>query len=138
MLETGSYLISLAYNVRQGFPLSTYGETALIAAQNVVIAVLVLRYGGRSAGVAGGFVAGLGGVVWGLFDERVVGGRALGWLQAGAGVLGVASKGPQIWTVWREGGTGMLSAFAVSCCPWWGAECWVMGDGVAFWGRDGC
>ncbi|KAK3217526.1 hypothetical protein GRF29_1g3309996 [Pseudopithomyces chartarum] len=38
LLESGSYLISLAYNVRHGFPFSTYGETALILVQNVVIA----------------------------------------------------------------------------------------------------
>ncbi|TVY40005.1 Mannose-P-dolichol utilization defect 1 protein-like protein [Lachnellula subtilissima] len=87
-LETSAYLISLAYNYRQGFPFSTYGETALIAVQNVVIAVLVLNYSGKSAGAAVYF-------------------------QAGAGVLGVASKLPQIAAVWQEGGTGQLSAFAV-------------------------
>jgi mannose-P-dolichol utilization defect protein 1 len=35
-------------------------------------------------------------------------------LQAGAGVIGVASKLPQIFTIWQEGGTGQLSSFAVS------------------------
>lgn len=121
-LETASYLISLAYNVRQGFPFSTYGETALIAAQNVVIAVLVLRFGGRSAAAAG-FVAALAVAGGALFDARVVDGRLLGVLQAGAGVLGVASKAPQIWTVWRAGGTGQLSAFAV--CSFF-SECWPL------------
>jgi mannose-P-dolichol utilization defect protein 1 len=38
----------------------------------------------------------------------------MGLLQAGAGALGVASKLPQIITVWQQGGTGQLSAFAVS------------------------
>jgi len=116
VLETASYLISLAYNVRQGFPFSTFGETALIAAQNVVIAVLVLQFSGKSAAAAG-FVAGLAVVAYALFDGRVVDGRLLGYLQAGAGVLGVASKAPQIWTVWRTGGTGQLSAFAVGFWP---------------------
>ena len=37
----------------------------------------------------------------------------MGSLMAGAGTLGVVSKLPQIWTVWKEGGTGQLSAFAV-------------------------
>ncbi|KAL8786494.1 MAG: hypothetical protein Q9195_008199 [Heterodermia aff. obscurata] len=112
MLETGGFVATLAYNARQGFPFSTYGETALIALQNVVICVLVLRYQGRS-GVAGGVVAGLAAVLWGLMDERVVSGGALGYVQAVAGNLAVASKMPQIWTVWRQGGTGQLSAFAV-------------------------
>ena len=98
--------------MRQGFPFSTYGELALIAAQNVVIAVLVLRFAGRGA-AAGVFVAGLAAAGWALFDERTVDARMLSYLQAGAGVLGVASKMPQIWTVWQQGGTGQLSAFAV-------------------------
>ncbi|KAG7130020.1 Mannose-P-dolichol utilization defect 1 protein like [Verticillium longisporum] len=34
-------------------------------------------------------------------------------LQAGAGVVGVASKIPQILAIWQEGGTGQLSAFTV-------------------------
>ena len=112
LLETSSLLISLAYNVRQGFPFSTYGELALIAAQNVVIAVLVLRFGGRSA-AAGVFVAGLAAAGYALFDGSVVDMKTLSYLQAGAGALGVASKVPQILTVWQQGGTGQLSAFAV-------------------------
>jgi mannose-P-dolichol utilization defect protein 1 len=34
-------------------------------------------------------------------------------LQAGSGVLSIASKLPQILTVYNQGGTGQLSAFAV-------------------------
>lgn len=112
-LETCGFVASLAYNARQGFPFSTYGETALIAVQNAVICVLVLHFRGRDK-TAGGLVAGLGAGLWALMNEGVVGGRELGYVQAVAGNLGVASKVPQIWTVWREGGTGQLSAFAVS------------------------
>lgn len=112
-LETASFLITLAYNVRSGWPFSTYGETALILVQDVVIAVLVLHFGGAD-GVAGGFVAGVVGVGYALLGPvEVVDQKALGYLQAGAGVLGLASKVPQIVTVWRQGGTGQLSAFAV-------------------------
>ncbi|KAH0538266.1 hypothetical protein FGG08_005137 [Glutinoglossum americanum] len=111
-LETAGYTISLAYNVRQGFPFSTYGETALIAVQNVVIAVLVLRFSGKGAEAAG-FVAALAVLGAALFREDVVGGGILSVFQVAAGLLGVVSKAPQIWTVWKEGGTGQLSAFAV-------------------------
>lgn len=97
-----------------GWPFSTYGETALIGAQNVVIAALVLHFGGKSA-AAGIFVAGMAVAGAALFDERIVSGGLMGQLMAAAGVLGVASKAPQIWTVWKQGGTGQLSAFAV--CP---------------------
>lgn len=113
LLETAAYLISLAYNFRNGFPFSTYGETALIVGQNIVISVLVLNYSGR-ASAAAVFVAALAGTVAALFAENVVPAQALGYLQAGAGVLGVASKVPQILTIFQQGSTGQLSAFAVS------------------------
>jgi len=44
LLETAAYLIGLAYNFRQGFPISTYGETGLILVQNVVITALVVSF----------------------------------------------------------------------------------------------
>ena len=76
----------------------------------------MLGFAGRWAGAA---VWGVGvvGAVGVLMGGGVLGERELGWLQVGAGVLGVVSKVPQIWTVWREGGTGQLSAFAVSFFP---------------------
>ncbi|PGH12508.1 hypothetical protein AJ79_04252 [Helicocarpus griseus UAMH5409] len=113
-LETASLLITLAYNARQKFPFSTYGESALIAAQDVVVGVLVLAFSGQSAG-AGAFVAAVAGVVYALLfsGDTLVDNATMGYLQAGAGMLGVASKVPQIATVWKEGGTGQLSAFAV-------------------------
>jgi mannose-P-dolichol utilization defect protein 1 len=113
LLETASFLITLAYNARQGNPFSTYGESALIAAQNVAIASLVLHYGGKSAGAAV-FVAGLAAAGYALFAPGVIDAKTMSMLQAGAGVLGVASKLPQIVAIWQEGGTGQLSAFAVS------------------------
>lgn len=113
-LETTSLLITLAYNARQKFPFSTYGEAALIAVQDVVVGVLVLVFSGQSAS-AGAFVASVVGVVYALLfsGETIVDNHTMGYLQAAAGLLGIASKVPQIWTVWSEGGTGQLSAFAV-------------------------
>lgn len=115
-LETSAYLVGLAYNTRNGFPFSTYGETALIAVQNVVIAVLVLHYVGKGP-LAGAFVAALAGAGYALFSETVISMEQLKYLQAAAGLVGVASKVPQIVTVWQEGGTGQLSAFAVGFFP---------------------
>ena len=65
LLETASYLISLAYNIRNGFPFSTFGETAFILVQNVVITLLVLNYSGR-AGLAAVWVATLAAAVLAL------------------------------------------------------------------------
>lgn len=112
-LETSALLIGLAYNVRQGFPFSTFGESAFLLAQNVVISVLVLRYSGRAAAAAL-FVAGLAAAAAALFSSDVVDAPLLSYFQAGAGALGVASKLPQIVAIWQQGGTGQLSAFAVS------------------------
>jgi mannose-P-dolichol utilization defect 1 len=113
LLETTSFLITLAYNVRSGWPFSTYGETALILAQNVIITVLVLHFTGRN-GLAGTFIAGVAAAIYALLvSDTAVNTELMNYLQAGAGVLSVASKLPQILTVYREGGTGQLSAFAV-------------------------
>ncbi|KAM7200463.1 choline-sulfatase [Rhypophila sp. PSN 637] len=111
-LETSSLLTSLAYNFRNQNPFSTYGESALIMGQNVIITMLVLKYSGQP-GLAAVFVALLAVGVYSLFDSKVVNMDALSYLQAGAGVVGAASKLPQILTIWQEGGTGQLSAFAV-------------------------
>nr|POE83812.1 mannose-p-dolichol utilization defect 1 protein like [Quercus suber] len=59
------------------------------------------------------FLAGLAAAAYVLLNETVTPMPTLQLLQAGAGVLGVASKLPQIITIAREGGTGQLSAFAV-------------------------
>jgi mannose-P-dolichol utilization defect protein 1 len=113
VLESGAYLISLSYNVRHGFPFSTYGETALILIQNIAIASLVLNYSGRQPAIAA-WIAGLAGAGYLLFNENQVNEANLSLAMSAAGVLGVAAKIPQILTIWTEGGTGQLSAFAVS------------------------
>ncbi|KAM5468320.1 hypothetical protein MauCBS54593_005061 [Microsporum audouinii] len=113
-LETTSFLITLAYNARQGFPFSTYGEVALIAVQDIVVSVLVLVFSGQTAS-AGAFLAAVVGIVYALLfsGETIVDQATMGYLQAGAGLLGIASKLPQIWTIWSQGGIGQLSSFAV-------------------------
>lgn len=87
----------------------------MIAAQNVVICLLVLRFHGKDV-LAAGFLGGLIVGSWALGNERVVDMGLLTKAQMGAGVVGVASKVPQIYTIWKQGGTGQLSAFAVSGC----------------------
>ncbi|KAI0998226.1 hypothetical protein K3495_g9968 [Podosphaera aphanis] len=112
LLETSSYLISLAYSFRQGFPLSTFGETGFIMIQNVVIAALVLHYSGKASASAP-FVAGFAICAVALLKPTIVDMETLSYLQAAAGTLGIASKLPQIIAIWEAGETGQLSAFAV-------------------------
>ncbi|EXJ95844.1 mannose-P-dolichol utilization defect 1 [Capronia coronata CBS 617.96] len=113
LLETASFVITLAYNVRNGFPFSTYGETSLIAIQDVVISVLILVYSNKTA-QAGAFLAAVGSAVYALMvSDTLVNNTQMTSLQAGAGGLSIASKIPQILAIYRQGGTGQLSAFAV-------------------------
>lgn len=112
LLETSSYLITLLYNIRNQFPFSTYGEMAFIVIQDIAISVLVLQYSGR-ASAAAVFVAGLAAAGYAMYSDSICPMGTMQYLQAGAGVLGVASKVPQIATIFQEGGTGQLSAFAV-------------------------
>lgn len=112
-LETASLLITMSYGVRNQFPFSTYGESVFVGIQDVVVAVLVLTFANRPIAAAT-FIAALAASVYALlFDTTLVDSQTMSYLQAGAGALGVASKAPQIFTIWREGGTGQLSAFAV-------------------------
>ncbi|KAF3082720.1 hypothetical protein TWF569_004724 [Orbilia oligospora] len=112
LLETGAYAISIAYNFRNGFPFSTFGETALIVVQNLVIAVLILHFTGKG-GYAGVLIAGFAAAAYALLGGDVVSEKAMTVLQASTIPISLASKVPQIYTVWKEGGTGQLSAFAV-------------------------
>lgn len=113
-LETTSFLITFAYNARQGFPFSTYGESALIAVQDIVVSILVLAFSNQAA-TAGAFLAGVAGILYALLfsGQTLVDDATIGYLQAGSGALSVVSKVPQIYTIWKQGGTGQLSAFAV-------------------------
>ncbi|RKF77730.1 Mannose-P-dolichol utilization defect 1 protein-like protein [Golovinomyces cichoracearum] len=110
--ESASYLFSLAYCIRQRFPFNAYGETALILIQNIIIACLILHFNERNSAAAL-FVAGLATIAYVLFEPTVIDIKALSYFQAASGALSVGSKIPQIITIWRQGGTGQLSAFSV-------------------------
>jgi len=113
LLETASFMVSLVYNVRNRFPFSSYGETAFIVVQNVAICFLVLEYSGKG-NLGSVLIAALAGAGFLLFNSDLVSMELLQYLQMGAGVVGAASKLPQIFAIFREGGTGQLSAFTVS------------------------
>ncbi|CAG8973069.1 hypothetical protein HYALB_00009373 [Hymenoscyphus albidus] len=112
LLETGALLVGLAYNKRQENPFSTYGENALILAQNVVIAVLVLNYTGKPSAAAL-FVAGLAASAYALFSNDILDMPTLYTINGAAATIGVASKLPQILANWQQGSTGVLSAVTV-------------------------
>ena len=115
LLESTSFLIALAYNIRNQFPFSTYGETALILMQDIVITVLICAYARpANPAVAGAFLAFVLAATYALIvSPDLVSATQMTYLQSSAGLLGLASKLPSILTVYQEGGTGQLSAFAV-------------------------
>jgi mannose-P-dolichol utilization defect protein 1 len=113
LLETTAYLITVAYNLRQGNPFSTFGEIGLLAVQNVVISALVLEFQGKRAAAAT-FIAALGAAGYALFNPQVIDMEMLQYAQAATIPLGLASKLPQIISIARQKSTGQLSAFAVS------------------------
>ena len=116
LLETLAFLITLAYNVRSGWPFSTYGETALILAQDVVIGALILQFsqGKYPANTAPAtFVVLIAGAIYALFSPSVVPAAWLQYLQSASLVLSISSKVPQIISNWTNASTGQLSAFAV-------------------------
>ena len=118
LLETTAYIITLAYNFRSGFPFSTFGETALIAIQNVAIAVLVLHFTATAKNTTSPypavFVAGVAAAGYALFTPSIVSMELLRNLQMFVTIpLGLMSKIPQILDVQRNKSTGQLSAFAV-------------------------
>lgn len=113
-LEIVAQLISLAYNFRNGFPFSTFGETALIVIQNVVIAALILTYKNKKAQAALLFVN-IAFFVNALFNPTagMVNNDVLNMLQTATIPIGLASKLPQIYTNFANKSTGKLSTFSV-------------------------
>ncbi|KAM0702294.1 hypothetical protein Q7P35_011204 [Cladosporium inversicolor] len=112
LLETASLMVTLVYNVRNKFPFSSFGETAFIVVQNVAICFLVLEYSGKG-NMGSMLIAALAGAGFLLFNSDIVSAELLQYLQMGAGAVAALSKLPQIIAIFREGGTGQLSAFTV-------------------------
>ncbi|KAI9227330.1 MAG: hypothetical protein DHS80DRAFT_17346 [Piptocephalis tieghemiana] len=112
LMETAGSFVVLAYNVRNGFPFSTYGETIFITVQNLIVLALMYTYAGRFTGLAttGSLLAAL---TYALFSPPFVSSEMLALLQAATIPLFLASKVPQIYDNYRNKSTGQLSAFTV-------------------------
>ncbi|KAK9375043.1 uncharacterized protein V1513DRAFT_443548 [Lipomyces chichibuensis] len=112
-LEAASYLGMLSYAVGAGFPFSTYGEQAFLWIQDVSVLLLLLVYSGRSAMAVGVVPVVLGTAYYLVLD---VPGPSMAFrttLQAVTIPLNLASKIPQIITIFKSKSTGQLSAVSV-------------------------
>lgn len=112
LLETLAASITFGYNVRAGNPFSTYGETLFMALQNLVVLVLLGFYRDRMMRVVllmslySVFMSSL--LIPSYFTDATV--RSL---QAVTIPLNMVSRLPQILIIWRNHGTGQLSALTV-------------------------
>ncbi|WVO14788.1 hypothetical protein L204_102426 [Cryptococcus depauperatus] len=160
-LETTAYGINLAYNSRNKFPFSTYGENFFMGIQNVIITLLILKLG-PSSNTFGGGMSGIGSkqlaVNQNTNNKKVAIGAALiatacvflwsdllcpmtilALLQAATLPLSLIAKAPQIMSNHRNRSTGNLSPFAVfngllGCLARVFTNKQEVGDTLIFWG----
>ncbi|GAA5836630.1 hypothetical protein JCM9279_000449 [Rhodotorula babjevae] len=114
VLDTAATAITVAYNVRSGFPFSTYGEMVFLLAQNAVLITLITSYSPRPTlprlvPLAIFFSS----LAYALSSTALVPASALAVLQTFTIPLSLSSKLPQIISNARAGSTGQLSAFLV-------------------------
>lgn len=158
VLDTASLAITVAYNVRNGFPFSTYGENGFLLIQNVVILLLIIGFSTSSkpalttpsgtkitpiptrnktpllAFTAISIAASLY-----LLLSPILPMSALTLLLTSTLPLTLSSKFPQIIQNYTNGSTGQLSAFLVfnstaGCLARLFTTQTETGDQVLWWG----
>lgn len=103
------YIITVAYNLANGYAFSTFGDTAICALQNVVIVALIFRLGSVRRGTQVALAATLAAAGWWLLSGRCPP-ALLTALQAGSVVLlALGGRLPQILLNLRRGDSGELS-----------------------------
>jgi len=110
LLELLAVTSSGVYGVAKGFPFGAYGESLFLGFQTLIIALLVLRYGGKTVQAFLFFNLYLGLVFCGLKYVPV---ETLWYGQAANIPMVVVGKLIQIITNFNNGHTGQLSAVTV-------------------------
>lgn len=117
LLETASYLINLSYNFRQHNDFTTFGESAFLSLQNIVILLLILYYSGLTKYI-NGFVGLLSLAFYSLFanpegNTGVLSNDYIKSLTKLTIPLIIFSKLPQISNNFKNKSTGQLSIVSV-------------------------
>lgn len=118
-LETLALQVVVAYNYRNGFPFSTWGESVFLLLQNLLILATFLKFHDKKVFSSFSALMALYGalayaaLVPGPSGSYQLGLDHLSWLQTMTIPLFVASRVPQIWENWSNHSTGQLSAFTV-------------------------
>lgn len=112
LLETLSFTIFCAYNYRSQNPFTTWGEGIFITIQNLIILAMILSFTRQLPLLA---VTGLvyAVIAYALITPTLINVALLTLLQSSTIFLGIASKLPQIWSIFRARSTGQLSAITV-------------------------
>ncbi|GAA5973191.1 hypothetical protein JCM11641_006314 [Rhodosporidiobolus odoratus] len=114
VLDTVATGITVAYNIRNEFPFSTYGEMLFLLAQNAVLIVLITTYSPRpTLPRLMPILTLLASLSYALSSTSLIPSSTLAFLQTLTIPLSLSSKIPQILTNFRNGSTGQLSAFLV-------------------------
>ncbi|GJN93487.1 hypothetical protein Rhopal_006544-T1 [Rhodotorula paludigena] len=114
VLDTAATAITVAYNLRNGFPWSTYGEMVFLLAQNAVLIFLITSYSSRpTVPRLVPLVLLFSTLAYALSSTSLVPPSTLAFLQTLTIPLALSSKLPQIVSNFRAGSTGQLSAFLV-------------------------
>lgn len=114
LLDTAATAITVAYNARNGFPLSTYGEMVFLLAQNAILIFLIVSFTpGPTLSRLVPILSTFGFLSYSLSNPSLVPSTLLSTLQTLTIPLSLSSKIPQIISNYRLSSTGQLSAFLV-------------------------
>ncbi|BGP19084.1 hypothetical protein JCM10213v2_007171 [Rhodosporidiobolus nylandii] len=140
VLDTAATAITVAYNIRNEFPFSTYGEMLFLLVQNAILIVLITSYSPRpTLPRLVPLVVLFASFAYGLSSTSLVPSSTLAFLQTLTIPLSLSSKLPQIISNFRLGSTGQLSAFLVfnslaGCLARVFTTSTETNDPVLFWG----
>jgi len=112
------YTVTVAYNFRNGYAFSTYGETSLITVQDAIIAILILFYGNGKKGDGNFIGAAVFPVIYSAFAYSLIFTDllpmdALRVAQSATIPVLLLSRVPQIYANYKNSSTGNLSSVAV-------------------------
>ncbi|KAI8802609.1 monosaccharide-P-dolichol utilization protein [Cladochytrium replicatum] len=104
-METVSYMVSVAFDVREGNPFSTFGENVFITFQNVLIISLIFGFGGQIPHVFTSIIGfGILAAILSAVPANIL--LILRWSTL---FVGLGSKIPQIYESYKAQSTGQLS-----------------------------
>jgi len=110
-LEMLALLINISYNVRFGYPYTTWGEYPFIAVQCFIVLFLIYFYRKSRKNLIFFLLPIL--ILLVIFNQKIISNSILSILQTSTIGITIASRLPQIISNYSNGSTGELSALTV-------------------------